>query len=311
MIISNSDWLGSVMGLFGVTTENSTLASRPWKNGQTFWSSFEFYPEWRGGRFDIFRGIAHHERQWWTKTDVVVRTFKHTDATHADWSDYCRCSDEARKLVQHFNKLLTSLGIAAQVVFTVPALVVMDNISEIMILMRLLMRFNKRFGEDEVVAFEELIEGDFKVFVDESGNVTENGAEMLAALCHFSYHHSNGEYILSNFKGVKNGPDHEEKPNTFHLTTPSFHSKTRAYGSTDMGETGIQEFFKTHQCSAICKNFDSVGWDTCATAPLCGSKYEQNKTTPKLEAENVMKNEGLVRPPSYEESISENHQACT
>ena len=50
-----SDFLGSTMGLFDLTTENSTLASRPWKDGRTYWSSFEFYPEWRGSRFDIFR----------------------------------------------------------------------------------------------------------------------------------------------------------------------------------------------------------------------------------------------------------------
>ena len=50
-----SDFGGSAMGLFNMTIENSTIASGPWKNGLTYWSSFEFYPEWRGSRFDIFR----------------------------------------------------------------------------------------------------------------------------------------------------------------------------------------------------------------------------------------------------------------
>lgn len=171
----------------------------------------------------------------------------------------------------------------------------MDNISEIMYATRMLMRFDKRFSEDEVVAFEELIDGDFKTFIDENGNATENRSEIVDALCHFSYHFSNGEYVLNNIKGVKNGPDHQEKPNTFCLTTPAFHSKTTTYGPTDRGTIGIQDFFKAHHCSAICKNFvpEITEADHIKTqsAPLHETQNEQNQV-----------DVGNVLPPSYEES---------
>lgn len=298
----------SMMGLLNITTENSTLASQPWKNGLTYWASFEFYPEWKGRRFDIFRGIAHHERQWFTRTDVVVRTFKDQNATDDHWSHYRRCAAEARKLALHFNHFLTSFGIPVQMLFTIPAFGVMDNISEIMNLTRFLMRFKKRFGEDEVVAFEEHIEGDFKHFVDEEGHVLANGLELLEAFCHFSYHQSNGEYIISNLKGVKNGPDHEDKPNTFHLTVPSFHSKTGAYGPLDHGETGIQEFFKNHHCSSICQSFiqetDIATPKGVPTAPMLENKLAPNEAKPNVEPVPLINNSGLVRPPSYEDSIS-------
>ena len=155
---------------------------------------------------------------------------------------------------------------------------------------RILMRFDKRFGEDEVVAFEELLEGNFTTFVDEKGHVVENGSEILEALCHFSYHHSDGEYILTNLKGVRNGPDHEEKPNTFCLTTPTVHSKNMSYGQGDRGQPGIQEFFKAHHCSAVCQNFRLPGTDPVVP--------------PFNPAAPTMNHAGLVLPPSYEESES-------
>ena len=186
----------------------------------------------------------------------------------------------------------------------------MDNVSEIMHVTRLLMRFDKRFSEDEVVAFEELLEGDFKTFVDEKGHMAENGSEILAALCHFSYHCSNGEYILTNLKGVKHGPDHEVKPNTFCLTTPTFHSKRMSYGPTDRGQTGIQEFFKAHHCSTFCQNFLSgipaAGPVIPPSALLNETKRDQNQTQTdkKTEAAPSINHTGLVFPPSYEESES-------
>ena len=167
----------------------------------------------------------------------------------------------------------------------------MDNISQIMYLTRMLMRFDKRFGEDEVVAFEELLEGDFTTFVDDKGRVAENGSEILDALCHFSYHYSEGQYILTNLKGVRNGPNHDEKPNTFCLTTPHVHSKSKSYGPTDRGQSGIQEFLKAHHCSAVCQSFRLPGTDPMV--PLF---------TPVVP---VMNHPGLGLPPSYEESESQ------
>ena len=199
--------------------------------------------------------------------------------------------------------------------FTFPVLAVMDNVSDIMVLTRFLMRFNKRFSEDEVVAFEELIEGEFKMFIDERGHVTENRPEILGALCHFSYHYSNGEYILNNLKGVKNGPENEDNPNTFCLTTPCFHSKSMTYGPTDKGENGIREFFKTHQCSAICQNFisevDSGCLKAVPTAPVYPDEQNQDKTESNSEDRHVFNNTGLVRPPSYEESVSQKDESHT
>ena len=185
----------------------------------------------------------------------------------------------------------------------------MDNVSEIMHVTRLFLRLDKRFSENEVVAFEELIEGDFRTFVDEKGRMAENGSEILAALCHFSYHYSNGEYILTNLKGVKNGPDHEDKPNTFCLTTPIFHSKSKSYGPADRGQTGIQEFFETHHCSAVCQNLmpgiATVSPVVPPSAPFYETNRDQNQIDTKPEAAPSINHACLVLPPSYEESESQ------
>ena len=197
-----------------------------------------------------------------------------------------------------------------QVRFSMPAFAVMDNVSDIMAVTRLLMKFNKRFSEDEVVAFEELIQGDFKTFIDERGTMTDSRSEILDAFCHFSYHSSDGEYLLNNLKGVKNGHDHEDNPNTFCLTTPCFHSRSLAYGSTDIGENGIREFFKTHQCSAICQRFvgfDSDHFSVVPSAPGGTTEQSQDQNEANPETRLAFDNTGLVRPPSYEESISQSN----
>ena len=44
-----------------------------------------------------------------------------------------------------------------------------------------------------------------------------------------------------------------ERSNEFGLTDPCINCKEPRFGNTNMGDVGIDEFFRTHKCNRICK----------------------------------------------------------
>lgn len=127
----------------------------------------------------------------------------------------------------------------------------MDNISDVMVLTRLIMRFNKGFCKDEVVLIEDLLEGDFKTFLTSKGETTPNGSHIMDAYSHFTYQASEGNLVVCKLRGVED----EDEPEHFNLTKPVVHSLDGSYGEEDKSVTGICDFFKNHVCSCLCKDF--------------------------------------------------------
>lgn len=68
---------------------------------------------------------------------------------------------------------------------------------------------------------------------------------VMQALSHYSYHASDGTMLLCDLQG--GSIDHHAV-----ITDPAVCSTTRAYGATDIGVQGIQNFFARHQCNEYC-----------------------------------------------------------
>lgn len=94
---------------------------------------------------------------------------------------------------------------------------------------------------------EPMLEGEFLKFNSNSGYT--NGADFMQALSHFSYHHSNGRFLLCDLQG-----GHYE--DAYVLTDPVIMSSgdTKTFGATDLGEEGIGNFFAHHKCNRFCKS---------------------------------------------------------
>ena len=72
------------------------------------------------------------------------------------------------------------------------------------------------------------------------------------AFSHFTYEHSKGKNLVCDLQGVWNQDD------GFVLTDPVVHCVSRTgrkhkNGATDKGLQGVERFFETHKCNALCK----------------------------------------------------------
>ncbi|KAH6856263.1 kinase-like domain-containing protein [Chaetomium sp. MPI-CAGE-AT-0009] len=79
------------------------------------------------------------------------------------------------------------------------------------------------------------------------GDGTNMCALIMQALSHFSYHVTNGDYLLCDLQG---GVYVDEVI----LSNPVILSRTREYGVTDLGPDGISTFFHQHNCNAFCSS---------------------------------------------------------
>ncbi|KAL4234214.1 hypothetical protein ACF0H5_005867 [Mactra antiquata] len=236
------------MGFNESKMENCTFHSlSPWKYGQTYWSSFEFYPEWTGRSFYAFKGVAHHQREFLTQRMVVVKTFKHKTGTSDCWQHYKMRSEVARKMSLEFNKFLESNFCRVRITFLRPVEAEMDKRSFVTNILCYFKKFKKRFEQGEVVLFEDLLEEKLNSYVTSDGNSTPDGA-VLDAFCHYTYHASHGNLVVCNLKG-------NYEKGRFTLTNPTVHSVARCHGDYDNGIHGIKTFFENHICNALCENF--------------------------------------------------------
>ncbi|UKZ61643.1 uncharacterized protein TrAtP1_002901 [Trichoderma atroviride] len=94
---------------------------------------------------------------------------------------------------------------------------------------------------------------DYRRFNSNTGwNDTSNvWGRIMQALSHFSYHGSGGKHVLCDLQG---GIISENKAV---ITDPVILSPNRAYGVTDLGQSGIDNFFSQHVCSEYCR----YDWD--------------------------------------------------
>lgn len=90
---------------------------------------------------------------------------------------------------------------------------------------------------------EPFIEGDYLKFNNNSGYVNSDASRNTPqAFSHFSLVHSNQELVIIDIQGV----------NDFY-TDPQIHTKSgKGFGEGNLGQNGIMQFIKTHQCNPLC-----------------------------------------------------------
>lgn len=80
--------------------------------------------------------------------------------------------------------------------------------------------------------------------------------EIAQTFSHYSYIYTQREHLVVDLQGkvLQDGSKQVIK-----LTDPAIHTfdegrRRRHFGLTDKGQNGIREFFRRHQCNALCQN---------------------------------------------------------
>jgi hypothetical protein len=88
---------------------------------------------------------------------------------------------------------------------------------------------------------------------DDGGLATIEIDDIPQAFSHFTYEYSNGKKLVCDLQGVWNADD------GFVLTDPVIHhvsskeGRKHRNGATDKGFEGVEKFFTSHECNALCK----------------------------------------------------------
>jgi len=95
-----------------------------------------------------------------------------------------------------------------------------------------------------VMGVEPYISGHYKKHSNNFGFVDSEDRNTPAAFSHFTYQESGGKLMVVDIQGVADI-----------YTDPQIHTASgpHKYGKADMGPQGIQKFFSTHLCNAICQ----------------------------------------------------------
>eukprot|EP01012_Entosiphon_sulcatum_P009073 TRINITY_DN15018_c0_g1_i1.p1 TRINITY_DN15018_c0_g1~~TRINITY_DN15018_c0_g1_i1.p1 ORF type:complete len:484 (+),score=103.96 TRINITY_DN15018_c0_g1_i1:411-1862(+) len=94
-----------------------------------------------------------------------------------------------------------------------------------------------------IMACEPFLEGEYVKYSNNYGYVAPDDRNTPQAFSHFTHWHSNGRFIVVDVQGVGDK-----------YTDPQVHSKDgEGFGKGNVGQEGIDEFFKSHKCNSICK----------------------------------------------------------
>ena len=87
----------------------------------------------------------------------------------------------------------------------------------------------------------------FKKWNNNCGYVSEtNYSVTLDAFSHWTYTVTEGFLMVVDLQGV----DRDDK---YILTDPSVHCKEPRFGLTNLGDYGMEQFFKSHRCGSVCE----------------------------------------------------------
>ncbi|KAJ3012938.1 UNVERIFIED_CONTAM: hypothetical protein HDU68_000940 [Siphonaria sp. JEL0065] len=90
------------------------------------------------------------------------------------------------------------------------------------------------------------------------GSEEKKDSDFPQAFSHWTYYHTKRDLLVCDLQGVL---DKSSTPSVFEFTDPAIHCSrssskkgyTRKFGRTDRGTYGIHDFFKTHECNAVCR----------------------------------------------------------
>ena len=128
-------------------------------------------------------------------------------------------------------------------------------------------------GQEVLAGADRKVEADLGAIVEESDEeISEEDREgdghmvatsvyeisaddVIQALSHFTYMSTKRTMLVCDLQGVLNSTS---TPPMFELTDPVIHhwsgkGRRRNFGRTDHGKRGIHNFWKTHQCSPVCR----------------------------------------------------------
>ena len=90
-------------------------------------------------------------------------------------------------------------------------------------------------------------QANFRKWSNNWGYVNEEYfSSLLDAFSHWTYVITEEYLIVVDLQGI-------EEKDQFILTDPSIHCIEPKFGRTNIGETGIKQFFKTHRCGSVCE----------------------------------------------------------
>ncbi|GMI04981.1 hypothetical protein TrLO_g2853 [Triparma laevis f. longispina] len=171
-------------------------------------------------------------------TEIVTSVTQSLDPTTQMMFDDAVVSNLARKCSLEFNKRKdgSSDSVKRPLQFNIPVL--------------LKIQYKHPFlsaNNNDMICVEPFITGKYHRFVSNNGTLLFQGT--LGAFCHFSFHHSNGNFIIVDIQGVR-------KETLYELTDPAIHTagKGGLFGELDLGDVGIDAFFLTHECNGLCRD---------------------------------------------------------
>lgn len=100
---------------------------------------------------------------------------------------------------------------------------------------------------DDLYFLETFLGGKMEKYSNNAGLVCSKSplSEIMQAFSHYSWVASGKSLIICDLQGVESG-------SRVTLTDPAIHSTSVVYGHTDLGNMGIERFFRTHACGEIC-----------------------------------------------------------
>eukprot|EP00040_Diaphanoeca_grandis_P026536 m.148848 g.148848 ORF g.148848 m.148848 type:complete len:605 (-) comp30625_c0_seq2:373-2187(-) len=109
--------------------------------------------------------------------------------------------------------------------------------------------------EDGFVFVEQKLQGEYTKWNSNNGKVKNlnSTTEVLQAFSHYTHHESGGTKLVCDLQGVYNAEE-----NTFSLVDPVIHSTGGSqgrFGKTDLGQEGMNKFFRSHKCNKDCVLF--------------------------------------------------------
>lgn len=99
------------------------------------------------------------------------------------------------------------------------------------------------------MTIEPAIEGIWKRYNNNSGLIDVERNSFIQAFSHFSYDHSHKKMMVTDLQGTKN-------QNKYVFTDPLVHCllDDTSFGKSNLGQAGIDEFFRSHVCNRICRS---------------------------------------------------------
>ncbi len=104
--------------------------------------------------------------------------------------------------------------------------------------------------DGQSILVEWFLYGEYTNWIYNNGTINQakvRGNELMLAFAHWTWVKSGEQFLVCDLQGVKD-------PRGYHLTDPAIHSLTGQYGTTDLGQRGIDLFFRTHVCNSACRS---------------------------------------------------------